>query len=292
MGSAQGISLSQEGADIFTPNGEAPYAALARTTHLAIGAHQDDLEVMAFHGIVECLKQPDASFTGVICTDGRGSSRIGPYRDLTDDQMREVRREEQRKAATIGEYGLMLQLDHRSESLKRGERAALRNDLIEILHHCRPTTIYLHNPADKHLSHLAVLLACIEAIRQSGSAPSQVWGCEVWRDLDWLPDARKGLLEVEGFEPLALDLLRVFDSQVSGGKRYDLAILGRRRANATMLRPYSADGASQVTFAVDLTPLCQGEVAATANDLRAFAQTLVAELSQEMGAAWESVSAR
>ena len=48
-------------ADIFIPDGQPPAAALARVTHLGIGAHQDDLEFMAFHGIEACLPQRDAN---------------------------------------------------------------------------------------------------------------------------------------------------------------------------------------------------------------------------------------
>jgi len=34
-------------------------------------------------------------------------------------------------------------------------------------------------------------------------------------------------------ENLQFALLGVFESQIAGGKRYDLALMGRRRANAT-----------------------------------------------------------
>ena len=29
--------------------------AVAKTTHMAIGAHQDDIEIMAYHGVLECF---------------------------------------------------------------------------------------------------------------------------------------------------------------------------------------------------------------------------------------------
>ena len=34
------------GADLFVPDGLEPEAALGRTTHLCIAAHQDDVEIM------------------------------------------------------------------------------------------------------------------------------------------------------------------------------------------------------------------------------------------------------
>ena len=43
--------------DFFVPDGASPEAALARTTHLCIAAHQDDIEIMAYHGIAECFGQ-------------------------------------------------------------------------------------------------------------------------------------------------------------------------------------------------------------------------------------------
>jgi hypothetical protein len=57
-----------------------------------------------------------------------------------------------------------------------------------------------------------------------------VLGCEVWRDLDWLLDSDKVALDSSAKPELAAALLKVFDSQISGGKRYDLATLGRRAA--------------------------------------------------------------
>jgi len=55
----------------------------------------------------------------------------------------------------------------------------------------------------------------------------------VWRDLDWLVDSDKAPFDVSEHENLQAALLGVFDSQIAGGKRYDLASMGRRRANAT-----------------------------------------------------------
>jgi len=39
--------LRKEAAQIFIPDGSPVKEALSRTTHLAFGAHQDDLEIMA-----------------------------------------------------------------------------------------------------------------------------------------------------------------------------------------------------------------------------------------------------
>ena len=52
-------------------------------------------------------------------------------------------------------------------------------------------------------------------------------------------------------------LLGVFDSQVSGGKRYDLATMGRRLANATYFASHDIDNATGLAYAMDLTPLVE-----------------------------------
>jgi hypothetical protein len=89
--------------------------------------------------------------------------------------------------------------------------------------------------------------------------PKKIIGCEVWRDLDWLPDTDKVLMDVSGHDHLALALNGVFDSQIAGGKRYDLATLGRRSANATFFESHRPDTASQLIFGMDLTPLVADE---------------------------------
>ena len=90
------MKLSLATADVFVPKGGDPAAALARVTHLCVAAHQDDIEIMAHAGICDCLDQPDRAFGGVVVTNGAGSARTGAYADYTDEQMQEVRREEQR----------------------------------------------------------------------------------------------------------------------------------------------------------------------------------------------------
>ena len=64
-----------ETAEIFVPDNLPVDQALARTTHLAVSAHQDDLEIMAFDGVLKAFQQPDKWFTGVVVTDGAGSPR-------------------------------------------------------------------------------------------------------------------------------------------------------------------------------------------------------------------------
>jgi len=230
---------------------------LARVTHLCVAAHQDDIEIMAYAGVAACLDTPGKAFGGVVVTNGAGSPRTGPYAQMTDEQMQVVRREEQRNAAKLGRYAIQLQLAHPSAAVKKAGHPGVAGDLAQIFGGCTPEVVYLHNPADKHDTHVGVLLRCIEALRTLPAAqrPKRVVGCEVWRDLDWLVDTDKVALDSGGHLELASELLKAFDSQVVGGKRYDLATLGRRSAHATFHTSHATDRMTGITWAMDLTPL-------------------------------------
>jgi hypothetical protein len=77
----------------------------------------------------------------------------------------------------------------------------------------------------------------------------------VWRALDWLQTEDKVTLDVSAVEDRLMPLIGAFDSQIAGGKRYDLAAAGRKRANATFLDSKAIDRATAVEYAMDLTPL-------------------------------------
>lgn len=114
----------------------------------------------------------------------------------------------------------------------------------------QPRVIYTHNPADKHDTHIGVMVAVVEAVRALPPArrPQQLLGCEVWRGLDWMVDQDKQLLPVGGQDHLFQSLVGLFDSQIAGGKRYDLATLGRARANATYHQSHQVDASDLLWF--------------------------------------------
>lgn len=251
------MNLHHTKAGLFIPDDKPETEALTRVTHLGVGAHQDDLEFMAFHGILECYQNETKWFGGVTCTNGAGSARSGNYADFTDEQMQDVRRKEQDKAASIGEYAAMFHLDHPSSSIKSPEDMSLKEDLLAILQATQPEVVYTHNPCDKHDTHIGVTVAMLQALRElpAEERPKRVIGCEVWRDLDWLSDDEKVVMDVSGHDEFAAKLNACFDSQIAGGKRYDLAVIGRRSANATFFDSHSTDDSNQVIFGLDLTPL-------------------------------------
>jgi LmbE family N-acetylglucosaminyl deacetylase len=282
------MKLRNPNAHVLVPGGQPVEAALKRITHLGICAHQDDLEFMAFHGIRECFAT-GGGFAGVTCTDGSGSARAGDYARFTDEQMMAVRRSEQDVAAAIGRYGIMIQLGYPSAAAKSAADPSLKDDLKEILSATAPSTVYTHNLADKHDTHVGVAVAALQAMRElpAERRPKKVIGCEVWRSLDWLADSDKVAMDVSSRDNLAAALNGVFDSQIAGGKRYDLATLGRRAANATFFESHATDRASQIIFGMDLTPLAQDPsldmVQFVIRHIEAFAEDVRKRLGRRLG---------
>jgi hypothetical protein len=125
-----------------------------------------------------------------------------------------------------------------------------------------------------------VAVAAIQAMRElpRRRRPKRVIGCEVWRNLDWLADAEKVVMDVSGHDPFAARLNGMFDSQIAGGKRYDLATLGRRSANATFFDSHATDAATQLIFGMDLTPL----VAAEARDIVEYTTGFIEQFRAEV----------
>ena len=269
-------------AELFIPDGTTPSLALRRCTHLGIGAHADDLEFMAYHGISHCYREKDQWFGGITCTDGGGCSRAGKYTSCSDEEMIRLRAEEQREAARIGEYSFIHQLALKSASVKEPED---RGDLIQTLSgtiaDCRPEVLYTHNPADSHPTHVAVCLSVIEAIRRlpPQARPLQVLGCEVWRSLDWLPPQDKVALDVSRHPSLSERLHACFDTQIAGGKNYSQAVIGRSLANATFHKSHAVDGPSRLWFAIDLTPLARDD----SLSLTSFTNAILQRFGQSVG---------
>ncbi len=248
-------------ASVFIPDGTDAEGAFRRVTHLGIGAHQDDVEIMAFHGVQKCFISADLWFGAVVCTNGAGSPRAGEYASFSDEEMAALRRREQEKAAILGNYGALVQLNYASAETKDVGTGRLRADLVKVLRAMRPEVVYTHNPADKHDTHVAVAFTALAALRElePDERPATVYGCEVWRGLDWMDDEDKVPLDVSRRESLSNGLIGVYDSQVEGGKRYDLATAGRRRANASYFQSHATDEAEQIWFAMDLTPLVRDD---------------------------------
>ncbi len=127
-------------------------------------------------------------------------------------------------------------------------------------------------------------LRIIEAIRglAESERPQKMLGCEVWRSLDWMDDPDKVCLDVSEHENLQAALLGVFDSQIAGGKRYDLASMGRRRANATYFESHGVDSTTGLSYAMDMTPLIHDKSLNPATFVQQLIQHFSSDVSQRI----------
>jgi hypothetical protein len=91
-------------------------------------------------------------------------------------------------------------------------------------------------------------------------------------------DEDKVTFDVTAHENLQAALLGVFDSQVCGGKRYDLATMGRRRANATYFSSHGVDVATGMIYAMDLTPLVADETKSISTYVQRLADRFVQDV--------------
>ena len=260
-------------ADCHFPAGEAP----ATVTHLGIGAHPDDLEFMALHGILASYTNPENRFGAVVITDGAGSPGAADREHLVAQ-----RRTEQRRAAELGRYGFVVQLGYDSRAVKGGPQFHdLVEDLTALLRASDAGIVYSHQPFDRHPTHQWAFRATLAALHRlpPDQRPFRWLGGEVWRGLDWLPAGRKVRLDVSGGVGLAAQLGKVWTSQLTGGKRYDLAVDGRYRANATFDNSHASDAATHLSYAIDLTEL----LATNGPTTDAFVDAVLAEFAAEIG---------
>ncbi|MEJ2582411.1 MAG: PIG-L family deacetylase, partial [Acidobacteriota bacterium] len=77
---------------------------------------------------------------------------------------------------------------------------------------------------------------------------------------------------------IAQALCGVYDSQISGGKRYDLAVEGRHLANSSFFESHEVDTAERLAFAMDLTPLIENP----SRDVADFALELLRDLKDDI----------
>lgn len=252
------MKFKNANASVYFPQEE----TLAGVTDMCIAAHQDDVEIMAYAPIADCYDSDSRHFCGVVVTDGAGSPRSGEYADYTDEQMKQVRISEQRRAAELGKYRAVLQLGYPSSAVKNAKNSDPADEIYELLMQVRPKYLYTHNIADKHDTHVAVALRVIEAVRRMprDARPEKIIALEVWRGLDWMCDTDKVCLDTGAYPQLATELLQVHRSQVVGGKRYDNAAVGRRYANATFFASHSTDNFDSVSFGMDLMPMIESGI--------------------------------
>lgn len=273
------MKFNNEGADIYVPDGSTPEDALNRTTFMSIAAHQDDCEIMAYHAIAECYGSDTDWYTAVVLTDGGGSPRSGAYADYTNDQIHEKRSQEQRDAAEVGKYSSVIQLAYSSVDIRTDKKELVEDELVKLLLKAKPKYMFIHNPADRHETHLGACLRAIGALRKLpvDVRPEKVYGMEVWRSLDWLSVKDRLVFDTSKYPDIAAGVITAFESQCTPLKRFDLAALGRRLGNATFQAPRDNDLTNSCNLGVDLTPLVENPTL----DIREFTLNLIGNFYKE-----------
>lgn len=237
-------------------------ASGAAVRYMAVSAHKDDVEMLALDGIFKAYRD-GGGFAAAVLTDGGQCPRSKEYAAVGDEDMALLRTAEQKRAAEAGRYEALWLFERTSAEVKRTakEGGALADELAEVFASL-PTleAVYLHNPFDRHPTHVAACEVALAAINRLDERhkPLKVYGCEVWRDLDWPADADKIALDVSGSDDLAARLMACFVSQ-NAVKRYDIASMARRAANATFYQSHEGDEATALIYALDLTPLTKGQ---------------------------------
>lgn len=252
------ITFHNNGSKVFVNKNADFDSATQSTTHLCVAAHEDDVEIMAYGGVLNCYQNPDFRFCGVCVTNGEGSPRCGKYADYSNAQMRAARAKEQLKASQIGDYSVQFLLDYSSAEVCRSNPFVIE-DLCKIILATKPQIIYTHNIADRHPTHVAVALKTIAAIKAANFHPQKLYGCEVWRNLDWLCDC-KVQQSTAGNDKLEKQLIEVFKTQIAGGKSYGKASIARRRVNATFAESHGVDRYTACENYIDLTSIVNEDV--------------------------------
>ncbi len=255
---------------VYIPDGSDEGAAFARTTDLCIGAHPDDIEMMAYHAIAAAVDSRGARdvadinarwFAGITVTDGAGSKKAGNYAAYTDENFARIRAKEQHAASMIGKYSAQIQLQMASRMVKENRKSAA-SKLAGLIRELGPEVVWTHNVADRHETHAVVALCVIEALRslKPKERPQKLYGLEVWGSLDWLAAGDKMVFDASAHPNTAQALLGVYDTQIATGKRYDLAVMGRRAANAAFLESGAEGRTDMAALGMDMTPLMEEAV--------------------------------
>jgi hypothetical protein len=153
------------------------------------------------------------------------------------------------------------------------------DDISKMIELLKPETIYMHNPFDKHPTHVACCLCALKAINNLKSKDylKDVFGCEVWRSLDWVIDQDKINLDTSLHQKELTPILSVFESQIEGGKRYDTALMGRFVANATFNDSHAVDRYTNCSYIINMNDVALKQVPVTE-----FVQTYLTNFANEV----------
>lgn len=266
----------------YIPKKGALEDALHNTRVMAIGAHQDDNEIMGFPGIAECYNsnsqriawffqtvffyvggfvkdlppRKEKSFFAVVVTNGKGSPKSRKYAGIKPEEMVALRNAEQIKVAKKGRYAGVILLNHESSDVKK-ENPGVEAEIRSLIEDAKPRVIFTHSLLDSHETHAGVAARVIYALRdlRARYMPEHVYCPEVWRGQDWMNHEDLVTFDVTKRLRLAKRLLSVYKSQIAGGKNYGEATLARWKANATYYESHDVDVGKARVLAIDIRPL-------------------------------------
>ena len=109
--------------------------------------------------------------------------------------------------------------------------------------------------------------------------PEKLYGCEVWRDLDWMVDADKVPFDLSTHENLQTALLGVFDSQIAVANAMTWQRMGHRKANATYFESHGMDTTQGLLFAHGSDP---SRSMMTQLEISSYVQEHIARFAQDV----------
>jgi hypothetical protein len=153
---------------------------------------------------------------------------------VTDDAMRTIRQREQEKAAVVGEYAAVVMLDRTSADVQGPGHVALVQELTDLLRAARPEVVYTHSPRTgiRRTYRWSSPPWPPAARCPPASAPRESSAARCGATSSGSPQRTRSRSDVSGRDSMGAALMGVFESQIVGGKRYDLAVPARRLAHA------------------------------------------------------------
>ncbi len=236
----------------------------ANTTNLlAISAHQDDIEIMAMDGILRAYGSKKYAFYAAVVGDGANCLKAGKYSEVSDKEMIEARNQEQLRASQIGEYSKLYFLKHAHSEIEQEENESIIKELQKLILEVKPEIVYTHNIFDKNPHHVKITQLVIDAINglNIDDRPRLLYGCEIFRSLDWLPDKYKITFDLSDNKELQQRLVNVYDTRVEQSRNYTKAVMGRKLANAAFVSSNCAtDEDKMYWYGINLTPVIQKNI--------------------------------
>lgn len=251
--------------------------------YLCVCAHPSDCEIMAIDGIQRGYRAQKYSFSCVVTTDGSENERGGKYLKSSDKRMSNVLASEQRKAAELGRYNSVYFMNYKAEEARDQENEDIVAEYIEIIKELKPRIVYTHSLLDRDPTHVCVAVKVINALRKlrKGDQPKVVYGCEMWRDLDWIDKDKIVSFDISKNIRLQRQLISVFKSQIIN-RDYINAAIGRRYVNAAFSRDDKKKEAKLTARAINMTTLLRRKELPIKRYAMSFIDDLYSEINDSM----------